>query len=116
VHPVVAQGVFANLAKLQEAMLAGDQKAMTKAAEALQGDYDRVVRVRGQTGAAVQEVESRQERLADENLGTKALLSQVEDVDFNEAITKFSLLQTSLQASLQTTGQTLNLSLIDFLR
>ena len=116
VHPVVAEGVFANLAKLQSAMQSGDQKAITAAAEALQGDYDRVVRVRGQTGAAVQEVESRQERLADENVCTKALLSQVEDVDFNEAITRFSLLQTSLQASLQTTGQTLNLSLIDFLR
>jgi flagellin-like hook-associated protein FlgL len=116
VHPVVAQGVFANLAKLQAAMQKGDQKAITAAAEALQGDYDRVVRVRGQTGAAVQEVESRQDRLTDENLSTKTLLSQLEDLDFTEAISKFSLLQTSLQASLQTTGKTLDMSLIDFLR
>ncbi len=116
VHQVVAQGTFANLAKLRDAMLSGDQKAITEAAGGLQEDYDRVVRIRGQVGAQVQGVEQRQNRMDDENVTTKSLLSNLEDVDFSEAITKFSLLQTSLQASLQTTGSTLNMSLIDFLR
>ncbi len=116
VHEVVAQGVFANMNKLQRAMAEGDQQGITEAAEAIQQDYDRVVRMRGEVGARVQEIESRQTRLADQNVSTTALLSQIEDTDFTEAITKFQLLQTSLQASLQTTGQVLNLSLIDFLR
>ena len=38
-----------------------------------------------------------------------------EDTDYNEAITKFTTLQTALQANLQTAGRTLNLSLLDFL-
>ncbi len=116
VHQVVAQGLFANLNKLQTAMLDGNQAAMTEAAEAIKLDYDRVVRIRGEVGAKVKDIETRQLRLEDQNLTTKALLSEIEDADFNEAITRFSLLQTSLQASLQTTGQTLSLSLIDFLR
>lgn len=116
VHPVVAQGVFANINKLQQAMLAGDQKEITEAAEALQADFDRVVRTRGEVGAQVQDIESRQARLEDQNITTKELLSKIEDTDFTAAISEFSLLQTSLQASLQTTGQVLNLSLIDFLR
>ncbi|MBC7783352.1 MAG: flagellar hook-associated protein FlgL [Burkholderiales bacterium] len=116
VHQVEAKGVFANLAKLQNAMLTGDQKSITAAAVALQEDYDRVVRIRGQVGAQVQDVEQRQERQQDETLTTKKLLSELEETDFTEAITRFSLLQTSLQASLQTTGSTLNMSLIDFLR
>jgi flagellar hook-associated protein 3 FlgL len=116
VHQVVAQGVFANINKLQQAMLGGDQKAMTEAAEALKADYDRVVRKRGEVGAQVQDIESRQARLEDQNITAKELLSKIEDTDFTAAISEFSLLQTSLQASLQTTGQVLNLSLIDFLR
>jgi flagellin-like hook-associated protein FlgL len=39
----------------------------------------------------------------------------MEDVDFTEAITRFQMLQTTLQATLQTAGATLNLSLLDFL-
>lgn len=116
VHQVVAQGIFANINKLQQAMLGGDQKAMTEAAEALKADFDRVVRKRGEVGAQVQDIESRQARLEDQNITTKELLSKIEDTDFTQAISEFSLLQTSLQASLQTTGQVLNLSLIDFLR
>ncbi len=116
IHEVTAQGTFANLAKLRNALETGDQKTITEAADALQADYDRVVRIRGEVGAQVQDVEQRQTRLEDENLTTKSLLSDLEDVDFSEAITRFSLLQTSLQASLQTTGSTLNMSLMDFLR
>ena len=76
----------------------------------------RVVRKRGEVGAQVQDIESRQTRLEDQNITTKELLSKIEDTDFTQAISEFSLLQTSLQASLQTTGQVLNISLIDFLR
>jgi flagellar hook-associated protein 3 FlgL len=73
------------------------------------------VRVRGETGARVQELESRQNRLDDENLATKALLSELQDTDFTDAITRFQTLQTALQASMQATSKTMNLSLMDFL-
>jgi flagellar hook-associated protein 3 FlgL len=97
-------------------MIENDKAAMTEAAEALKADFDRVVRTRGEVGAQVQAIESRQARLEDQNIATTSLLSQIEDTDFNDAISKFSLLQTSLQASFQTTGQSLGLSLMDFLR
>lgn len=110
-----ATGLFANLARLRDALIHNDQTQITTAAEALGGDLDRVVRVRGQVGAQVQEFESRQRRLEDQNVATEALLSNLEDVDYNEAVTRFQTLQTALQASLQTTGRLLNLSLLDFL-
>jgi flagellar hook-associated protein 3 FlgL len=74
-----------------------------------------VVRVRGETGARVQEIESRQQRLDDQNLATRSLLSSVEDTVFTEAISRFQTIQTALQASLQTSAKVLNLSLLDFL-
>jgi flagellin-like hook-associated protein FlgL len=108
-------GVFGNLAKLQTALQANDQAGITAAAEGLKSDYDRIVRVRGETGARVQELTARQSNLEDENLATTGLLSNLKDTDFTEAISRFQTLQTSLQASLQTTARILNLSLMDFL-
>lgn len=112
--PQVA-GVFASLAKLRESLLASDQAGITAAAGTLEQDYSRVVRVRGQTGARVQEFESREGRIEDQNVATKSLLSSLAETDFAEAVARFQTLQTTLQATLQTTGQILNLSLLDFL-
>ena len=108
-------GLFANLKKLQAALQTSDQSGITTAAEGLQADYDRIIRSRGEVGARVQELENRQNRLEDENLATKGLLSKLKDADFTEAISEFNTLQTALQASMQTTSKVLNLSLMDFL-
>jgi flagellin-like hook-associated protein FlgL len=116
VAPVKAEGIFANLSALRQALQASDQAAITRAAESLKGDYDRVVRVRGRTGALVQEMDARTERLADQNLASKALLSELEDTDFNDAIIRFTTLQTSLEASMRTMSTSLQMSLMDFLR
>jgi flagellin-like hook-associated protein FlgL len=115
VNAVPSSGVFTNLDALRKALLANDAKAITASSEALKEDLDRVVRVRGTTGAHVQELESREDRLGDENVATTKLLSSLQDADFNEAITRFTTLQTSLQASLQTTAKTAGLSLMDYL-
>jgi flagellin-like hook-associated protein FlgL len=116
VSQLEAGGVFATLAALRDALLHNDSAAITKAGESLQGDLDRVVRVRGQAGALLQEVERRQERFEEQNVATLSLLSGIEDTDYDEAITKFQTLQTALQAHLQTSAQVLNLSLLDFLQ
>jgi len=114
-NQIEVPGVFGNLQKLRQALEASDQQGITAAAEGLKEDYDRIVRVRGETGARVQELESRQTSLSGENLSTTNLLSSLKDTDFTEAISRFQTLQTALQASMQTTARVLNLSLMDFL-
>jgi len=116
VNSVQATGIFGNLGELRSALLSSDQAGITNAAEALQKDLDRLTRLHGQVGAQVKEFEDRQNRLADQNVATKAMLSDLEDTDFNEAITRFQTLQTALQANLQTTGRMLDLTLLDFLQ
>jgi flagellar hook-associated protein 3 FlgL len=116
VNPVQAPGIFANLAKLRHALREDDQSAITEAAEGLKADYDRAVRVRGETGARIQEMEARQNRLEDQNLASRALLSSMEDTDFTEAITRFQTLQNSLQATLMSSSKIMQMSLLDFLR
>jgi flagellar hook-associated protein 3 FlgL len=115
VNEVRAQGVFSNLAKLRDALLSSDQRAITESAEGLTEDYSRIVRMRGTAGARVQEMEARQERLAEQNLATKSVLSELEDTNFTEAVSRFQTLQTALQANLMTSSAMLNMSLIDFL-
>jgi flagellar hook-associated protein 3 FlgL len=115
VNAVQSVGVFANIIALQKALRSSDQKAITEASEKLKGDYDRIVRVRGEAGARLQELESRKTRIEDQNVATQKILAEVEDVDFTEAVTRFQTLQTALQATLQSAGATLNLSLLDFL-
>jgi flagellar hook-associated protein 3 len=115
VDPVTPQGIFANLQKLETALESNDQDGITAAAQGLQTDHDRVVQIHGQVGAQVQEFQSRQDSLDNQNLATQALLSSLQDTDFTEAISKFQTLQTSLQATLQSSAQILNMSLLDFL-
>jgi flagellar hook-associated protein 3 FlgL len=103
------------LQKLRKALESSDQSAITAAAEGLQEDYDRIVRVRGETGARVKELESRGARLEDENLATAKFLAELRETDFTAAISRFQTLQTALQASMQTTASVLNLSLLDYL-
>jgi len=114
-NAVEADGVFAHVAALRDSLRLSNSAAVTAAAEGLAEDYQRIVRIRGETGARVQEIESRQLRLDDQNLATQSLLSSIEDTDFTDAIARFETLQTSLQASLQTSARMLNLSLLDFL-
>jgi flagellin-like hook-associated protein FlgL len=116
VNAPTVDGVFTSLNKLREALQTNDQAGITEAAGKLDEDASRVVRVRGETGARVQEMEARQSRLEDQNVATKSLLSSLSDTDFTDAIARFQTLQTALQATMQTSGQILNLSLLDFLR
>jgi len=115
VNAVEANGLLAHLSKLRDALLTSDQRRITTASEGLESDLSRLTQVRGQVGARIQDMESRLNRLQEQDLATRTLLSSLEDTDYADAITRFQTLQTALQANLQTTGRLLNLSLLDFL-
>lgn len=116
VNPVAPSGIFAHLAALRDALQKGDQAAITAATDALKADYDRTVQTHGQVGAKEQELQERSDRIDSQNVATTAALSGLRDTDYTDAITRFQTLQTALQAALQSAGQTLNMSLLDFLR
>ena len=115
VAAVKSTGVFADIIRLRNALRSSDQTGITTAAEGLDADTSNVIRIRGQVGARVQSFEARSSQLADQNVATKSLLSTLEDTDFTSAIVQFQTLQTSLQATMQATAKTMNLSLMDFL-
>lgn len=110
-----ADSIFTHVKALQDALQTSDQAAITAAAEKLSSDYDRVTTQRGINGANLQDVQSRADRIDDQNVASKSWMSDLQDVDYTSAISQFTLLQTALQATMQTAGKTLNMSLLDFL-
>lgn len=116
VNPVVSQGVFGHLRQLINALDSGDIHSAEQAIGDMETDESKVVRERAGAGGRLREMESRLERMEDDNLVTRDMLSRIEDTDFASAVLEFQTLQTGLQASLQTTGQLLGMSLFDFLR
>ncbi len=114
-NPIQSNGIFSNLAKLRSGLLSSNTARITEAAEGIATDQSRVVIVRGTTGAKLQELTNRSNRLDDQNVATTSLLSDLEDTNYTEAIAKFQTLQTQLQAALQAGAAQLKLSLLDFL-
>jgi flagellar hook-associated protein 3 FlgL len=115
-NPAQSGGIFSALLQLQTALQNNDQAGITAASVAIQSSLDQVIKVDGQVGARVQEMDSHQSTLASQNVATQTLLSSLEDTNYTTAITQFQTLQNSLQASLQATAKVLNLSLLSFLQ
>jgi flagellar hook-associated protein 3 FlgL len=115
VNPISAQGIFGDLQKLSTALTDNDQAGITAAAAALQSDYNQVTDVRGSNGATLQELQDRQTQLTAQNTATQSLLSNVQDANYTTVISQFETLQTALQAGLEATSKTLQMSLLDFL-
>ena len=74
-----------------------------------------MIETRGMVGGFAQRVEGAITRETDRSVLDESTRSQLRDVDFTEAATRFSMLQTQLQASLRTTALTQQLSILDFL-
>lgn len=115
VNNIEPTGVFSDLSALIKALQTNDVQGITAAAEKLQTDYQQVVRVRGTVGARTQDIESRLDRMDSENISTKSLLSNLHEVDYNEAVTRYTTLQVAINAAYKTAGTLLQSTLMDFL-
>jgi len=109
-------GVFSALYRLRDALLANNTSEITEAGAQLSAAQRQVSLVVGQVAARSQAMQSRLLQTEDASSATTLLLSQLTDVDFTEAVTKFQQAQTALQASLLSGSRLQNLSLLDFLQ
>jgi flagellin-like hook-associated protein FlgL len=113
---VRVDSVFTDLLDLRDALLKNDSAGITLAAERLGGSHDRLIAANALVGTYANRAEEARDRLEDQSLVTTKLRDELEKVDFAEAATRFSQLQTQLDAVLQTTARTQSRSLLDFLR
>ncbi len=114
VGAVRAQGVFTALLNLEEALQSDDELAIGEVAERLVKFAADTTRVHGIVGARAEGFRSRVDQTENAVLATRTFLSEIEDLDYTEAVTRFQQAQTALQANLLSGSQLMNLSLLDF--
>ena len=116
VNPITPDGAFTDLLGLRDALLANDQAGISFYTGRLDGDYSRLLESRASLGAKQQRLETVRQRISSEVLELKSMLSDRIDLDYAEATVRYSTLQASFEAGLQTAATLLQMSLIDFLR
>lgn len=112
---VRVNNLFSDLLDLRAALLADDTAGISVAGERLGATDDRVSAAHAMVGSAGKRVEDAKSQLEDRKLLDTKLKSEMQDLDFTEAATRFTQLQTQLDASLRVTGQINGRSLFDFL-
>jgi flagellar hook-associated protein 3 FlgL len=113
---VTFNALFDALDQLQTGLTTSNPSTLQASLASFDTALDNVNNSRSQVGARVNRLEALKERNDSVSVNLTGLLSQVKDVDMAAAITSFSLSQTVYQASLKASAQTLQTSLLDYLR
>lgn len=112
---VRVDNLFTNLLDLRESLLGNQTAGIGLAGEGLGLSIERLAETRGLVGGFAKRVTDAGEREQDRAVLDEQLRSQLEDLDFTEAATRFSLLQTQLEAGLRTAATANSLTLLDYL-
>lgn len=113
---IKVDNLFTALIELREALRSDSAAGITLAGERLERAVNQLGQTRALVGAHANRVARAITRLEDSQVLDEKLRSQLQDLDYAEAATRFTMLQTQLQAALASGAQTNRLSLLDFLR
>lgn len=108
--------IFGVLIGLRDALRDNDPTAVATAIEdidAAQGHANDLV---GSMGGRIRRLELARTQLETSRVYQQDLISQAEDADFTETISKMQLTQVALEAGLQSAARTITPTLLDFLR
>jgi flagellin-like hook-associated protein FlgL len=113
---VRVENMFTHLQELSTALRNNNERGITLAGSALEDDIDSVVSARARVGVQARRVDDQLTLIEDRDIQEQTMLSQLQDADLTEVLTRFQQLQLQLQASLQVGSAGQQLSLLDFLR
>ena len=112
---VRVDSLFSTLLELSTALDTDDTQGITSAGERLSEDLDRLIGSRALVGGRTQRVEDAQDRLDSRQILNEQMRADLQELDYFAATTRYSALETQLQASLSVTSRLASLSLINFL-
>ena len=113
-----ASGVFATLSTFIDALegpAAGMPAAVTSALDGIDRNFDNVLRVQAQIGSQLVEIDQLGSIGSDLDLQYATTLSNLQDLDYNEALSRLTQQQTILQAAQQSFLKITGLSLFNYL-
>lgn len=108
--------LFSVLDDFEAAALAGSQGGMDTAIGEIDGILTDTLNALTQLGASGRRIEAAQSRHLDEINTVRAQLSELEDMDINEAVLDLKMQETAYQAALAAFGHANRSSLVEFLR
>lgn len=112
---VRVDNLFTQLIDLRDALEVDDDFGIGLASERIETSVDRLAQTRALVGGFANRVGSEQRRQEDLNVLEQKTRSELRDLDYADAAVRFSLLQTQLQAAMQTIAVSQSNSLLDFL-
>jgi len=113
---VRVQNLFSAMIDLRDALLRDDTTGIQLAGEKLNGFVSGVAESRALVGGYAKRVESAIRFEEDRRVLDELSRSNLQDLDFADAASRFALLQVQLQAGMQSAASLNQLSLLDFLR
>lgn len=97
-------------------LMTNDKSEIQAAIDSMDAAISQVVNARAQVGARVSSLNAAQDSLQKAIVDTKVTASQLEDADLFEVVSDMNKTDSTLKATLETSGKVMNLSLLDFLR
>ncbi len=116
VNPTRTEGIVGALIDLENSLRADDTQGISLAGARLDELRTEATRMHGIIGARSQAMTMKRMQMEDAAASTQVFLSQVQDLDYAEAVVQMQAAVTQLQANMQTSSNLLSLSLMDFLR
>lgn len=94
----------------------GDSQGVSESIGAMESALKDLLETRGEVGAKVKTIEVIEDRMTDDSMNLKKLLSQTRDTDMAAAYTQFMSYEAIYRASLAVAGRIIQPTLIDFIR
>jgi flagellar hook-associated protein 3 FlgL len=107
--------IFKTVKGLETSLMADDKEGVQDSLNRLDDALQQVVLARTQLGSRVMAIDNSLNALHSQNVDMKGTISQLEDVDAFEVISDINKNESTLQATLQTSGKMIQKSLMDFL-
>lgn len=117
--PVTNSGgvnLFQAIKGLEVSLRANDKKGIQETLDTLDQAISQVVMARAEVGARVMSVNSTTESLQKAIVDNKVIASQLEDAELFEVVSNINKTDSALRATLETSGKTIQASLLDFLK
>ncbi len=109
-------GVLASLEALAAGLRDNDPDAIRSAEAAVDGAFSRVQVLVGEVGSRVNRFDLAASRIEDLDLNLKEYRSDLQDVEFEEAVSRLAMAETAYRAALAATSRILGVNLTDYLR
>jgi len=110
------QDVFQVLYKLRDSLNQNDPATVNDLVTDVDAAFQQVNGIEGSMGGRIQRLDLARSQLENTKVYLGDLVSQAEDADMPEVITKMNMTQTALQAGLQSGAKVMQTTLLDFLK